>query len=189
MNAWLERHRTLVLVVVGLAVAGPALAVAIRWQRPAVIEVLPAPPTPTRGPVTVYVSGAVRQPDVYTLPPDALVRDAVEAAGGATEDANLDAINLAASLFDNQQVRVPAIGEMPTPSEEETDPVVTFPINLNTATAEELEALPGIGPALAETIITYRETYGPFSNKAEIQHVPGIGPAKYAAFEELIIAQ
>jgi len=189
MNAWLERHRTLVLGIVGLAVAGSALGIAIRWQRPAVIEVLPAPPTPTRGPVTIYVSGAVEQPDVYTLPPDALVRDAVEAAGGATKDANLDAINLAASLFDSQQVHVPATSEVPTPSAEETGPVVVFPINLNIATAEELEALPGIGPALAETIVNYRETYGPFSDKVEIQYVPGIGPAKYEAVEELITAQ
>jgi competence protein ComEA len=189
MNAWLERHRTMVLGIVGVAVVGSALAVAIRWQRPAVIEVLPAPPTPTRGPVTIYVSGAVRQPDVYTLPPDALVRDAVEAAGGATQDANLDAINLAAPLFDNQQVRVPATGEIPTPGAEETGPAVAFPINLNTATVEELDALPGIGPALAETIVTYRETYGPFSNKADVQNVPGIGPAKYEAIEELVIAQ
>ena len=189
MNAWLEQRRTLVLSIVGLAVVGTALALAFRWQRPAVIEVAPPPPTATPGPVRVYVSGAVRQPDVYTLPPGAIVRDAIDAAGGPTGEANLDAVNLAASLHDEQQILVPVIGEAPAVAEDEQGPAVTFPLNLNTATASELEALPGIGPALAQAIIDYREAYGPFTDTAQVQYVPGIGPAKFAEIQELITAQ
>jgi competence protein ComEA len=191
MNAWLERHRTLVLGIVGAALVVAAATAAIRWQRPAVITIQPPPPTATPGPLTVYVSGSVRQPDVYTLPPDAIVRDAIDAAGGPTADADLVAINLAAPLFDGQQVRMPAIVQAPPTAEGEveTGPVINYPLNINIATAAELETLPGIGPSIAETIIVYRETYGPFTNPAHVQYVSGIGPSKYEAIKDLITAQ
>lgn len=189
MNDWLERHRTLVLGVVGLAVVATGIAVATRWQRPATIEIEPPPPTPTSGPLTVYVSGAVHQPDVYILPPEAIVRDAVSAAGGPTGEANMEAINLAAPLFDGQQVRVPAVGEAPPAGAEgETEPSVSYPLNINTATAAELETLPGIGPSLAQAIIDHRETFGPFQDAAFIQNVSGIGPATYEEIKDLIVA-
>ena len=189
MNAWLERHRTLVLVIVGLAVAGSAGAVAIRWQRPAVIEIEPPPPTRTPGPVTVYVSGAVAAPDVYQLPPGSIVRDAVDAAGGPTDQADLNVINLAASLGEGQQVRVPAVGEVLLTDEGTDEAVVIGPLNLNTASAAELEILPGIGPALAQAIVDYREAYGPFTDITQIQNVSGIGPAKFESLQGLITVE
>ena len=135
------------------------------------------------------VSGAVRLPDVYQLPPVSLVRDAVEAAGGPTGEANLEAINLAASLQDGQQIHVPVVGEVPVGGEDEPGLTITYPLNLNTASAAELETLPGIGPSLAQAILDHRETFGPFSDATQIQNVTGIGPAKYEGLKDLISAQ
>lgn len=141
-------------------------------------------PTVTPQPITVYVTGAVLKPQVVTLPGDSRVEDALAAAGGPAEDADLEALNLAAPLHDNQQLVVPrqatetpasAAAETPAPSTAETP----APLDLNAATAAELETLPRIGPALAQTIIAYREANGPFARVEDIQNVPGIGPATY----------
>jgi competence protein ComEA len=144
---------------------------------------LPSPtslPTPAPALIRVHVSGAVRQPDVYELPPGSIVKDAVEAAGGPTGDANLDGVNLAVELRDQQQVYVPRRGE--------TNPMVPAvggggaaggPININTATAAELETLPGIGPKTAQTIVEYREANGPFETIEDIMDVPGIGEGTF----------
>ena len=204
MNDWLEKHRTLVLALVGVLVATGLVAVALRIQpaAPIVVEAPPPTPTPaptaTPGPIRVYVSGAVRQPDGVTLPPGALVRDALEAAGGPTSDADLDRINLAHTLADGEHIRVPAVGDEPTPiptaaasaSSGGGEPAaLTGPVNINTATAAELEALPGIGPALAQRIVEYREANGPFTAIEQIQNVSGIGPAKFEAMKELIVVE
>lgn len=199
MDDWLERNRRLVLGLVGVAVVVPLVIIAIRWQRPPPITIEAPPPTvteaaptatPTPSPVTVYVSGAVRQPDVYTLPGDARVQDALEAAGGPTDEANLDAINLAAFLAEGQQIHVPVVGEVVIEGgEDEGTFTVVYPLNLNTATAAELETLPGIGPALAQDIIDHRETFGPFSEAWQIQNVSGIGAAKYEDLKDLITVE
>jgi competence protein ComEA len=154
---------------------------------------LPTPtllPTPTPAPIRVYVSGAVRQPDVYELPPGSIVQHAVNAAGGPTSEADLDRINLAVELRDQQQVYVPRQGETNPPpvsggesgggGQEETL------VNINTAPAAELETLPGIGPALAGRIVEYREANGPFETIEQIQNVPGIGPATFEGLRDLI---
>lgn len=196
MNQWLEEHRAFVLAGVGLLVAAGAAALLVRWRPapPLVVEMPPPTPTPaptaTPGPIRVYVSGAVSRADVYELAPNAIARDALLAAGGPASDADLDRINLAHPLRDGDQVHVPRIGEAPTPAPEaegEADqPTLTGPLDINTATQEELELLPGIGPVLAQRIVEHRETYGPFPTIESIQNVPGIGPAKYAAIQDWI---
>lgn len=201
MNDWLENHRTLVLAAVGVVLAAAIGAVAVRAQPAAPLVIEPPPPTPTPGPTStpaplrVYVSGAVREPDVYTLPPGAIVRDVVEAAGGPLAGADIDHVNLAHPLADGDHVHIPVVGEAPTPApaiqaaEPGTSAELTGPLNINTATAAELELLPGIGPALAERIIAHREAYGPFASVERIQDVSGIGPAKFDAIRELIVTE
>jgi competence protein ComEA len=148
-------------------------------------------PTPTPSPIRVHVSGAVRQPAVHELPAGSIIRDAVNAAGGPAPDADLDHINLAMELRDQQQVYVPRQGETNPP------PVVSGGesggggaagalININTATAAELETLPRIGPVTAQRIVEYREANGPFETIEDIQNVPGIGPATYEGLKDMI---
>ncbi len=137
--------------------------------------------TPTPAPLRVYVSGAVHSPGVYRLPPDSLVQDAILAAGGETDTADLVAINLAHPLADGEHVHVPSRGETPpAPSGavsggRSSTPAapLTAPLDLNTATAAELEALPGIGPKTAAAIIAGR----PYSTVEDLLRVKGIGPA------------
>ena len=138
-------------------------------------------PPPTPKPLYVHVTGAVARPGVYPLPIGALVQDAVSAAGGMLPEAATDRLNLAAALADGQQVFVPA---MPTPSPRAT-PGTPAPasagsglMSLNSASAAQLEALPGIGPVLATSIVAYREAHGPFARIEDLLRVPGIGPAK-----------
>jgi competence protein ComEA len=199
MNDWLESHRTLVLAVVGLLIAAGLGAVLLRARPAPAIVVEPPPPsatpppTPTPGAIRVYVSGAVAAPDVYELPAGSIVQDAVQAAGGALQSADLNRVNLAGPLEDGSQVHVPEVGEEPTPAPagqgEAATPTPDWPIDINTADVEELALLPGIGPSLAERIVSYRETYGPFTEAWQIVNVSGIGPSKYEAIQNLIAVE
>lgn len=188
MNQWLEQHRMLVLVVIGLSIALGFGAVAARWQTPAPIVIEPPLPTATPGPIRVYVSGAVAHADVYALPPDTIVQDAINAAGGTASDADVTHLNLASRLEDGDAVYVPRIGEAPTPAPTSAagGTLPTGPVNINSATQAELETLPGIGPAIAQRIIEYREANGPFPTIEAIQEVPGIGPAIFEQIKDLI---
>lgn len=148
----------------------------------------PVAPEPPPAGVVVHVSGAVKKAGVYRLSPDSRVADALEQAGGATEHADLDALNLAAPLHDGQQIHVPRKGETRTPvsggvsspraahnAPKTAAAAPQFPINLNTADAEQLEAIPGIGPVLAQRIIEYRQTHGRFQSVDDLLEVHGIG--------------
>ncbi len=138
-------------------------------------------PTPVPQPLTIYVSGAVREPGLVTVAAGGRVADAIEAAGGAVENADLNAINKAALLFANQHVLVPTLSS-PSPA------VADLPISggngglldLNAATAAELETLPHIGATRAQAIVAYREAHGPFAAIEEVQQVSGIGPRIFA---------
>lgn len=124
----------------------------------------------------VHVAGEVEEPGLVELPSSARVAEAIERAGGATSEADLAAINLAAIVSDGEQVYVPARGEAPSggdPREPEHGGLV----NINTASEAELQGLSGIGPVLATRIVTHRETNGPFSTVDDLQAVSGIGPA------------
>jgi len=155
---------------------------------------LPTPtplPTSTPLPIRVHVSGAVRQPAVYRLPPGSIVQEAVDAAGGPAPDADLERINLALELQDQQKVYVPRQGEAnPPPSvsggASGSGGSAGALVNINTATATELETLPRIGPVTAQRIIEYREANGPFEAIEDIQNVPGIGPATFEGLKDLI---
>jgi competence protein ComEA len=160
-------------------------------QRGTPIVVSSPPPaeapfsTGTPAPLRVYVCGAVQQPAVYALSPGSIVQDAVTAAGGATSEADLEAINLALELRDQQQVYVPRQGEVPPPTNSGDDSAAPL-VNINTATTTELETLPGIGPVTAGHIIAYREKNGPFGSIEEIQNVEHIGPATFEDLKDLI---
>lgn len=137
--------------------------------------------------VTVHVCGAVRSPGVVTLPAGARVKDAIELAGGATAQAELAAVNLAAKVIDGQQIVVPERGESPAAGVAAA--AVSSAgglVNINTASAVELEELDGVGPATAQAIVDYRTEQGPFGAIEDIMNVPGIGDAKFAAMKDSI---
>ena len=187
MGQWFEKNKWVFLILIGIGVVAAGGLFASRWQPAPAIIIEPPLPTATPGPIQVYVSGAVVNADVYTLPPGAIARDAVEAAGGITDDAMLDQINLARKLKDGDQVYIPAEGEaIVVEGEGEGEVVVTGPVNINIATQEQLETLPGIGPAIALRIIEYREENGLFETIEDIQNVPGIGPATFENIRDLI---
>lgn len=148
-------------------------------------------PTATPAPMQIHVAGAVQRPAVYELPHGSIIRDAMEAAGGPAADADLDSINLALELRDHQQIYVPRQGEEnPPPVVSGNEPTgggaADMQVNINTATATELETLPRIGPTTAQRILEYREANGPFATIEDIQDVPGIGPATFEGFKDLI---
>jgi competence protein ComEA len=160
--------------------ASPPLVITLQ-PRPTV-----EPATPTPATINVYVSGAVRKPDVYVLPVHAIVKDAITAAGGATTEADLDRINLATRLADQMQVYVPRKGEAAPPQSGSAPGAATDKININTASAEELDKLPGIGPAIAKAIIDYRTANGPFKQIEDINAVKGIGDALFEKIKDQI---
>jgi competence protein ComEA len=173
----LPRASTTSSVVVASAVATPASTVATE--------------------VVVQVAGAVAHPGVYRLASGARVMDLVDAAGGAVADADLEAMSLAARLVDGQRVQVPHRGEVLPASATGAPPssgvdrstnaaVPTEPVDVNTAGLDELDALPGVGPAIAQAIIAYRTKHGPFPSVEDLAEVPGIGAAKLDALRDLV---
>ncbi|MCP4423126.1 MAG: hypothetical protein GY803_01405 [Chloroflexi bacterium] len=180
--------------------------------RPAPIVIVPPEPTSlpeptaTPGPMQVYVNGAVAVPDVYELPPDSRVQQAIEAAGGFGVEANTTVVNLAQPLMDGAQIYVPS------QNEEVAAPAVIMDsrttsvnvsgetsilgetamtnndglVNINAATLEELDTLPGIGPSTAQKILNYRDENGLFQAIEELMNVSGIGEAKFNNVKELI---
>lgn len=161
-------------VLIGLLAAG-LFHLASAPPRAQPITLLP---TPTLAPLKVYVTGAVVSPGVYTLPAGSRVEDAVQAAGGFMPDAASEQVNLASLLQDGQQVNIPHLAG--------NSHVSGGRMNINTASAEELATLPGIGPTTAKKIVDYRLQYGPFRTIQDIQNVPGIGPATFAKIQDYI---
>lgn len=146
--------------------------------------------------IVVDVAGRVRHPGVYTLPPGARVEDAVRAAGGVRRGVSTLSINLAAPVQDGEQVviGVPGMAPQSEPAPAPTSEAVASSgtdgtggtIDLNTATLEQLEALPGVGPVLAQNILDYRSADGPFTSVGQLDDVPGIGPARLAQLQPLV---
>jgi competence protein ComEA len=149
-----------------------------------------APTTSLASGVVVYVAGAVTSPGVYELAGGSRANAAVDAAGGPTAEADLDALNLAAPLTDGERVYVPAEGEAVPPPvggvPAGAPTTVPGPVDINRATAEQLDALPGIGPTTAQAIVDHREQAGPFATVDQLEDVRGIGPAKLDAIRELV---
>ena len=146
-------------------------------------------PVPTEKPVIVHITGAVPRPGVYALPQGARVQDAISAAGGFLAEAEKSQLNLAQLLEDGEKLDIPFI--------EGASPIITTPVpevvtattelvNINTASLEELDTLPGIGPTTAQKIVEYREQNGPFVSIEDIINVSGIGPGTYERLKDLI---
>ncbi|QGQ19001.1 ComEA family DNA-binding protein [Cellulomonas sp. JZ18] len=194
--------------VAGLAVALLAGGVALRAStapRTDAVEVLrptasstspdavgtpTAPAAPGAGTAVVHVVGAVGAPGLVTLPADARVADAVAAAGGGTDGADLAALNLARVVVDGEQLHVPRQGEAPAPAGAEgvappAAPSADARVDLNTADAAALDALPGVGPVLAQRILE-RRARGPFTSVDELDDVSGIGPAVLERLRPLV---
>lgn len=183
----LDRRRALVAVLALLAVLVVAGRFLLRPSGP------PVPP-PLRlaapaGGVTasarpyVHVVGAVRRPGLYRLKEGARVADALARAGGVTPKAQVELVNLAAPIADGQQVVVPRRGAVGAVAGGASG---GGPIHLNTATLEQLDELPGIGPVTAQKILDYREEHGAFSSVDELDGIPGIGPARLAQVRDLV---
>ena len=192
------------LGALGLAVAAVFLLVGGDDAAPVVI-VAPEPtatPQQTPSAIRVHVSGAVISPGVYEMSEGDRVMDAIASAGGVQPNADLESINLALRVQDEGQFHIPRLGE-PTPVPNAA-PVqrASIPndrplpaggraapslIDLNTATAQELELLPGIGPVMAGRIIAYREANGPFTVIDDVENVPGIGPKTLESIRPLAI--
>ena len=158
----------------GGAAAAPSVA-PVRVSRPAAVEEL-----------VVDVVGAVRRPGLYHLREGTRIADAVAAAGGTIAKADPAGVNLAAPLADGEQVVVPGSGAAAALSPP-AGASPSAPLDLNTATAEQLDGLPGIGPSTAAQILAYRQAHGAFHSVEELHAVPGIGPSRIAQLKGLVI--
>jgi len=184
------------LLLAALALVGHRLAqtgAAIAPEVAAPLEPVAAPSS--RRALVVHVVGAVRRPGLLRLREGARVADAVARAGGATKGADLAALNLAAPLVDGVQVLVPRRVEStavePSPAGEPRSPPSAYAgaagkPSLATATAEELDELPGVGPITAQKILDYRAAHGPFRSVDDLDAVPGIGPARIEQLRDLV---
>ena len=192
MPAWLtvERRRAIAFGLVGvLALVAAARHIAgTRAPSADTARAAAALAQPAAAPANrlfVDVVGAVRRPGLYRLPDGSRVADAVSRAGGATRRADLSLVNLAAPLADGLQVVVPrrqsgsagAAGGSTTPA---------GPVHLNTATLEQLDGLPGVGPVTAQKILDYRQKNGAFTSVDDLDAVPGIGPARLNTLRDLV---
>ncbi len=190
----ISRHQAIVvcvLALVVLVVAGKLLGARQPVvQKRAPVKLVGAA-SGSRARLLVDVSGAVRSPGVYRLPAGSRINDALEKAGGATRAADLTLVNRAATLTDGQQVLVPvkvsATNAAAAPGGSASGAAAAAPIHLNSATAEQLDELPGVGPATAARIIDYRSANGPFKTVDELDSVSGIGPAKLAELRDLVV--
>jgi competence protein ComEA len=141
-------------------------------------------PATAEGQVVVQVSGYVSAPGVFRLPAGSIVADAVLAAGGAAPGARLDALDLARGLTDGDRIVVPGPGAPPGGGDSGQ---AEGPLSLNSADAGDLEELPGIGPVLAERIVEYRESHGPFEAVEDLLDVSGIGEAVLGGIRDLVV--
>jgi|SRR5579884_20605 len=168
----------------GAAAGGAGAAIAARAATA---------PASTARPIVVDVVGAVHRPGVYRLVQGDRVQDAVRRAGGLTRRADPAATNLAAPLADGEQVVVVArgspggVGAAPGAAGAADSSTPSAPISLSTATAEQLDTLPGVGPVTAQKIVEYRQQHGPFTSVDELDAIPGIGPSRLHDLEGLVV--
>jgi competence protein ComEA len=153
-----------------------------------------APIVPKRAPraasplLVVDIAGAVRQPGLVRIPHGARVADAIARAGGFASSALRDAVNLAAPVADGQQVLVPARGSPASTVAAGTSASASGgPVSLSTASAEQLDALPGVGPVTAQKIVAYRQQHGPFTSVEGLDAISGIGPSRIADLKGLVV--
>ena len=188
-----ELHLSRRQIVVGIVALLVLMVIASKvLLRPNAAASPPIPTAASTRPVPaalmyVDVVGAVRRPGLYRLPHGARIADALTRAGGPTRRAQLDLVNLAAPVADGEQIVVPRRGSGGAAA----GPVAgggaaAGPVHLSTATLEQLDALPGIGPVTAQKILDYRQQHGAFSSVEELDAVPGIGPARLDQLKGLV---
>ncbi len=172
----------LALLGVGAAVVGAVVTPGgqtVTVEAPAAVDGATPGPAPSVEVVVLHVLGAVSQPGIVELPLGARVVDAIAAAGGPSDDADLAGVNLARVVVDGEQLRVPRVGEVPVAGSAAPGAAGGAAgdgrVNLNTADAAALETLPGVGPAIAARIIAWRDENGPFRSVDELTAVSGIG--------------
>jgi competence protein ComEA len=196
MSNSVSPRSTIVIAIILIIVMAIAAFIVIR-STPDPVQIVVNPPVPTAtpeptntpAPILVYVTGAVHHPEqTITLPYGSRVSDVLEAAGGVTDDADMERVNLAAMVRDGDQIHVPSMNDI---VEGETDSALPTPsggevVYINTATLEELQTLPGIGPAMAQDIIDYREANGAFTSLEDLDNVSGMGPATLEEIADLI---
>jgi competence protein ComEA len=212
-----SQHQKIIIVLVVVILAGGGYWM-LKHFHPALFlgepdlvvetETTPPPPTPpssTAQPeIVVHVMGAVKSPGVYHLSTDARVHEAIEKAGGKTDQADLHSLNLAAKMRDGEQIYVPEIHQVPdvgqtipTSSSSAAPPQPSVRrsassngsrININTATFQELQTLRGIGPTMAQRIIEYRQTSGRFATVDDLTNVKGVGEKTLEKIRDSITA-
>jgi competence protein ComEA len=178
----------LVLVVVAWRHAAAGAPAPLRVAP--VTPVTPAPASPAAAaarPLVVDVVGAVRRPGLVRLPEGSRVADAIANAGGLRRGAERAGVNFAAPVSDGQQVVVPQRGAAVAAGVGGAAPASTGPVSLSSATAEQLDALPGVGPATAAKIVAYRQQHGAFRSVDELDAISGIGPARIADLRGLVV--
>ncbi|MGJ3238549.1 MAG: helix-hairpin-helix domain-containing protein [Anaerolineae bacterium] len=183
-----------VILVAGIIIGGALLVL----SRPQPTEIVINPPLPTAtpaptqlpAPVTIYVTGAVNQPQTSVqVPFGSRVDTVLEAVGGLTDDADLDRVNLAGIVRDGDQVHVPSVNTISSTANDSALPTPAGGdmIAINRATAEELQQLPGIGAVTAQNIIDYRDANGAFTSLEDLDNVSGIGPSTLETLAPLIV--
>jgi competence protein ComEA len=195
MSDTVSSRSTVAIAIIFIIVIVVAVII-VMTSTPDAVQIVVNPPVPTATPaptntpepILVYVTGAVNEPEqTITLPYGSRVSDALDAVGGVTDDADLERINMAGILHDGDQIHVPSVNDsadesastIPTPSGGEV-------IYINSATLEELETLPGVGPAMAQRIIDYREANGALTSLEDLDNVSGMGPATIEGLADLI---
>lgn len=174
---------SILLVLGGAAIYGRS---ALAGRRHVKEVSKPAATKPDERELVVYVCGAVQQPAVCRLKAGARVMDALAAAGGATADADTSRLNLARPLADGERVYVARAGEA-MPAAETDELTQDAKVNINTASVDELDALPGIGPAIGQRIVDYRREHGRFERIEQLQEIDGIGPSKFKDLKDRVI--
>ena len=189
-------------LLIGLLAAGAVILIA-QPRQGIPITLVPAPsatatglplPTKTPEPILVQIGGAVQSPGVYSLPSGTRLEGLISASGGLTPDADQNQINLAVNLRDGDYYYLPVPGEdipataanAPGNMGNVSESGFTYPLDLNTATQEELESLPGIGPTKAAEILAYRDQNGPFATLEDLTRVTGIGTATVESLRDYL---
>jgi competence protein ComEA len=192
MPSIFERRRHVLLALGGavalLLLAGRVFVHAGAPTAPAVVPVRPVAPLRAAAPAAVVVDvvGAVRRPGLYRMHEGDRIADAVARAGGPTAKASTESINLAAPLADGEQVVVPRRGVAPPLAAAAGAGPSAGPVHLSTATVEQLDTLPGVGPVTAQKIVDYRTEHGAFRSVDELDAIAGIGPARLDQLRDLV---
>jgi competence protein ComEA len=187
-----QRRVLVALVVLALAIVlAPRVLGHGGGKAPPVAIVRPSVPAhaaaSAKPQLVVDVAGAVRRPGLVHLDQGTRIADALAAAGGVTAKADVVLVNLAAPLADGEQVLVPMRGPGGVGAAAAGPGSPAAPVDLNTATVEQLDGLPGIGPATAAKIVAFRQQHGPFHSAEELDAVPGIGPGRIEQLKGLVL--